>query len=111
LICIYVFVGVCQVSENLTRLLLDNRVPLTSVATLEYLGGAMNLDVEYVEGRRKYGILFICSLFCVCLRALCILTVCEYMNLEYVRIHVICRLNQAGYTIRIQMAFATGIRE
>jgi len=28
----------------------------------------------------------------------------EYMNLEYVRMHVICRVNQAKYAIRIPMA-------
>ena len=50
------------------------------------------LHVEYAEQRTKYGILFIFSLFH------------EYMNLEYVRIHVICRVNQAEYASRIPMA-------
>ena len=52
----------------------------------------MNLHVEYVERRTKYGILFIFSLFC------------KYINLEYVTICVIRRVNQAGYAIRIPMA-------
>ena len=59
----------------------------------------MFLLVEYVERRTEYGILLICSLFC------------EYRNLEYVRIRVICRVNQAEYAVRIHMACATGIRE
>jgi len=29
---------------------------------------------------------------------------CEYMKLEYVRVHVICRVNQAEYAIRFPMA-------
>jgi len=33
------------------------------------------------------------------------------MNLEYVCIRVICRVNQAEYAIRILLACATGIRE
>jgi len=37
-------------------------------------------------------ILFIFNLFC------------EYSNLEYVRIHAICRVYQAEYAIRILMA-------
>jgi len=39
------------------------------------------LYVEYVERRTKYGILFRFSLLC------------EYINLQYVRIHVLCRVN------------------
>ena len=52
----------------------------------------MILHVEYVKRRTKYGILFIFSPFC------------EYMNLEYVRIDGICRVNQAEYAICIPMA-------
>jgi len=37
------------------------------------------------EGRTQCGILFIFSLFC------------EYINLEYVRMHVIYRVHQAEY--------------
>ena len=50
------------------------------------------LHVEYVERRTEYGILFIFSLFC------------EYINLEYICIHVICRVNLAAYAIRIPIA-------
>ena len=53
---------------------------------------AIVLYVEYVERRTRYGILFIFSLFC------------EYINLEYVRIHVIYRVHQAEYAILIPMA-------
>ena len=42
--------------------------------------------------RRKYGILFTCSLFC------------EYTNLEYVRVLVIYRVNQAEYVIHNRVA-------
>ena len=48
---------------------------------------AWTLHVKYVERRTKYSILFIFSLFC------------EYINLEYLRIHVICRVNLAEYAI------------
>jgi len=41
------------------------------------------------EGGKEYGILFICSLFR------------EYVHLEYIRIHVIYRVNQAEYGIYI----------
>jgi len=47
------------------------------------------LYVEYAEREKEYGILFIFSLFC------------EYMHLEYVRIHAIYRVNQAEYVIHI----------
>jgi len=51
-----------------------------------------SLHVEYAERRTKYGILFIfCLLF-------------EYINLAYVRIHVIYRIHQAEYAIRTHMA-------
>jgi len=43
-------------------------------------------------GRIKYSILFTCSLFY------------EYNNLEYVHIHVIYRVNQSEYGIRIRVA-------
>ena len=52
----------------------------------------VNLHVEYAERRRKYGILFIVSLFC------------EYVNLEYVRVPVIYRVKQAEYVIHIRVA-------
>ena len=48
--------------------------------------------VEYARGRIAYGILFILSLFY------------EYSNLEYVHIHIIYRVNQAEYGIRIRVA-------
>jgi len=47
------------------------------------------LHVEYTERGYEYGILFIFSLFC------------EYIYLEYVRIHGIYRVNQAEYGIHI----------
>ena len=50
------------------------------------------LYVEYADPQREYGILFIFRLFS------------EYINLEYVRIHVICRVNLAEYAIRIPKA-------
>ena len=50
------------------------------------------LHVEYVERRRKYGILFIFSLFC------------EYIDLKYVRVPVIYRVTQAESDIRFLVA-------
>jgi len=50
------------------------------------------LHVEYAERSRKYGIPFICSLLC------------EYTNLEYVRVLVIYRVNQAEYVIHMHVA-------
>ena len=50
-----------------------------------------SLHVEYAERVQEYGILFIFSLFC------------EYVQLEYVRIHVIYRVHQAGYGIPIRV--------
>jgi len=45
-----------------------------------------------VERRTKYGILSIFGVFC------------EYINLEYVHIHVTYRVQQVEYAIRIHMA-------
>ena len=50
------------------------------------------LHVGYAERRLTYGILFIFSAFY------------EYINLEYGRVHVICRMNQAEYGIHILLA-------
>jgi len=50
------------------------------------------LHVKYVERIIKYGIRFIFSPFCA------------YMNLEYVRFHVIFRVNQAECVIRLLTA-------
>ena len=47
------------------------------------------LHVEYADRGIEYGILFMFS------------PLCEYTHLEYVRIHVICRVNQAGYGLHI----------
>jgi len=47
---------------------------------------------KHAERRRKYGILFRFSLFC------------EYMNLQYVRVPVICRVNSAEYNIHVLVA-------
>ena len=47
------------------------------------------LHIEYAERGNEYGILFIFRLFS------------EYTRLEYVRIHVIYRVNQAKYGIHI----------
>ena len=49
------------------------------------------LHVEYAEREKEYGILLISILFC------------EYVHLEYVRIHVIYRVNQAEYIIHIRV--------
>ena len=46
------------------------------------------LHVKYVEQRTNYGVLFIWSVFG------------EYMNLEYVRIRVVCRIQQASVAAR-----------
>jgi len=45
------------------------------------------LRVEYAERGNEYGILFIVSLLC------------EYIHLEYLRIHVMYTVNQAEYII------------
>jgi len=50
------------------------------------------LHVEYAGGRKKYGILCIFSLDY------------EYSNLEYEQLHVIYRVIQAEYVIRILVA-------
>jgi len=50
------------------------------------------LHVEYAERGKEYGILFIFSLCC------------EYVHLEYERIRVIYRVNQAENVIHILMA-------
>jgi len=50
---------------------------------------ALSLPVEYAERGKAYGILFIFSLSC------------EYIHLEYIRIHVIYRANQAEYAMHI----------
>jgi len=50
---------------------------------------ANTLYVEYVERGKEDGTLFIVSLFC------------EYIQFEYVNIHVIYRGNQAEYGIQI----------
>jgi len=47
------------------------------------------VHVEYEERGEEYGIIFIFNLFC------------EYINLEYVRVPVIYRVNQAEYGIYI----------
>jgi len=52
-------------------------------------GGLSNLHVEYAERGKEYGILYIFSL------------VCEYIQLEYVRIYVIHRVDQAEYGIHV----------
>ena len=49
----------------------------------------MALHVEYAERGTEYGILFMFSLCC------------EYVHLEYVRIHVIYRVNKAECMIHI----------
>jgi len=49
------------------------------------------LQFEYAERGKEYGIIFRCSLFC------------EYVRLEYVRIHGIYRVNQAEYMIQIRV--------
>ena len=49
----------------------------------------MSLHVEYAEQGKEYGIISIVSLFC------------EYIHLEYERIHVIYRVNQAENVFHI----------
>jgi len=49
------------------------------------------LHVEYAERGRKYGVLFIFNLFC------------EYIDLEYVRVPVVYRVNQVEYGIHIRV--------
>jgi len=53
---------------------------------------ASSLHVEYAERGKYYGILSIFSLFC------------EYIQFEYVRLHVIYRGTQAEYGIHIHVA-------
>jgi len=48
-----------------------------------------SLHVEYAGRGKEYGILFIFSLFC------------EYIHLEYVRIHGIYGVNQAEYVTHV----------
>jgi len=55
----------------------------------ELLIRLVRLYVEYVERGNEYGTLFIFSLFC------------EYIQLDYVRIHVIYRVHQAEHSIHI----------
>jgi len=55
------------------------------------MAGAPTLHVEYAERIKVNGILFMFSPFC------------EYVHLEYVRIHVVYRVNQAEYVIHILM--------
>ena len=52
----------------------------------------VELHVEYAERIRRYGILFIFSLLC------------EYINLEYVWVPVIYRVDQAEYVHNIVAA-------
>jgi len=40
----------------------------------------------------------------MCSCALGTVTVCEYVHLEYVRIHIVYRVNQAKYVIHVLMA-------
>ena len=60
---------------------------LTRNASLETAGHT--LYVEYAKRGNEYGILFMFSLFC------------ESIHLDYVRIHVIYRGNQAEHVIHI----------
>jgi len=53
--------------------------------------GVVTLHVEYAGGSIQYCILFIFGLFY------------EYSNLEYIRIHIISRVNQAEYGIHIRV--------
>ena len=68
------------------------KLALVHYTTHTQQGQPLSLHVEYAERRRKYGILFIFSLFC------------EYIDLEYVRVPVIYRVNQAEYVIHIRVA-------
>jgi len=68
------------------------RGPLTALAARGRGIGMISLHVEHAERGRKYGILFIFNLFC------------EYINVEYVRVPVIYRVNQVEYGIHILVA-------
>ena len=94
--CVCMYLGYAR---RLLRLRLRLFAPLRlGLFTPNHLGCAqggeggirgMRLHVEYVERGLEYGSRFIFSLFC------------EYVHLEYVRIHLIYRVNQAEYVIRI----------
>ena len=77
-IYIYIYTHIYIDSEKLSNLLEHGKVPI--------------LYAEYVERTTKYEILFVISLFC------------EYTNLEYARVHSICRVHQAKHAIPIPMA-------
>ena len=66
--------------------------PTGMLTRLECNVSAAGLHVAYAERRKKYSILFIFSLFC------------DYTSLEYVRIHVIYRVSQSEYVIRLLVA-------
>jgi len=88
----------------------DRREPLRNLqegsvtASVTLSAVVSSLHVEYEEHKTNYGILFIFSLFC------------EYVNLEYVRVRVIYRVNQAEYVVHflgltLGLTCITGIRE
>jgi len=60
-------------------------------------GAVPTLHVEYTERGNEYGILFIFIMFC------------EYIHLEYVRIHVIYRVDQVEHVIYIVVAPQEGV--
>jgi len=66
--------------------------PLVSNVTTPSVSPNHTLHVEYAEWRINYGSLFILGLLC------------EYINLGYVRVPVIYRVNQAEYVIHIRVA-------
>ena len=55
-------------------------------------GSPIDLHVEYAEGEKEHGILFIFSPFY------------EYIPLEYYRVSAIYRIHQAEYVIHILVA-------
>jgi len=60
--------------------------------TLSTCRAPLTLHVEYAERGKEYDILLMFSLFC------------EYINLEYVRVPVIYKVNQVEYVIHIRVA-------
>jgi len=94
----------CQ-CENVLLLLTRRRPPPSSPSAFSYpftvscfiyrdtsTTNILNLHVEYAGRSRKYGILCISDLLC------------EYINLEYVRVPVIYRVNQAECVIHSPVA-------
>ena len=99
-ICMCVYIYIYALSPIITARRRSDRPELTlrigtrglailDAPTQRRLMRVSSLHVEYAERGNAYGILFIFSVLC------------EYARLEYVRIHVVYRVNQAEYGIHI----------